>query len=174
MDAERPGDSGSGVLAAEVNGIGDRWSGDTTTVDALKLWSLFGGLRDLGYFTPSAEVSGFLEYQHLDRRNSRALKHILWKQVVRMWTELPVPILCITQWVLSTAKPSGKLCNLSRPGKFAYVHICKKTHCNTSHKRHNFLSFTCTFPLFQKDSNNGQKASSVKSDRNTRYITPNP
>lgn len=164
------------VLAVEINGIGDRWSGDTTMVDAdtHTLWSLFGGLPDLGHFPSSAEVSRFLEYQHLDQRNSRALKHISGKQVVRMWTGLPVSILCITQWVFSTARPSSKLCNLSWPGEFAYMHICKKTHCNTLYKGHNFLSFTCTFPLFQKDSNNGQKASSVKSDRNTRYITPNP
>lgn len=84
MDAEGPGDCGSGILAAEVNGIGDRWSGDTTTVDADTFRSLFGGLRDLGYFFSSAEVSGFLEYQHLDQRNSRALKYISGKQVVRM------------------------------------------------------------------------------------------
>jgi hypothetical protein len=36
MDAEEPGDCGSRVFAAEVNGIGDKWSGDTTTVDAHK------------------------------------------------------------------------------------------------------------------------------------------
>jgi len=33
MDAEGPGDCGSGVFTAEVNGIGDRWSGYTTTDD---------------------------------------------------------------------------------------------------------------------------------------------
>jgi hypothetical protein len=72
MDAEGPGDCGSGVFAAqEVNGIGDRWPGDTTTVDADT--HTLGGLQDLGLFSSSAEVTRFLEKQHLDQRNSVAL-----------------------------------------------------------------------------------------------------
>jgi hypothetical protein len=52
MDAEGPGDCGSGVFAAEVKDIGDRWSGDTTTVDADTHTSRhFGELRDLGNFS---------------------------------------------------------------------------------------------------------------------------
>lgn len=51
MDVEGPGDCGSGVSAAEVNGIGDRWSGDTTTVDTDTHTSKpFWGTSRLGIF----------------------------------------------------------------------------------------------------------------------------
>jgi hypothetical protein len=46
MDAEGPGDCGSGVFTAEVNGIGDRWSGYTTMDDTHTQFEAF--LRDFG------------------------------------------------------------------------------------------------------------------------------
>jgi len=50
MDAEGPGDCGSGVFAAEVNGIGDRWSGDTTMVHTHTLRGILGNFKTWDIF----------------------------------------------------------------------------------------------------------------------------
>jgi hypothetical protein len=63
--AEGPGDCGSGVfITEEAEVAGDKGSGNTTSRDTLGC--LFGELPLLGLFSSIAEVSGFLEYQHLD------------------------------------------------------------------------------------------------------------
>jgi hypothetical protein len=46
-DAEGPGDSGSGIFIAEEVGVGDKWSGDTTTVD---VQILLGDFQTWDYF----------------------------------------------------------------------------------------------------------------------------
>jgi hypothetical protein len=64
-DTEGPGCCGSWVfITEEVDGVGDKGSGDTTMVDVKTLGGLFKGLPDLGLFCSAAEESGFPEYLH--------------------------------------------------------------------------------------------------------------
>jgi hypothetical protein len=58
----------SGVFIAEdVDGVEEKGSGDTTTIDVQTLLVAFlENFQTWGLFSSAAEVSGFLEYQHLD------------------------------------------------------------------------------------------------------------
>lgn len=67
-DTEGPGDYVIGVfIGEEVHEVGDVDSRNTIMVDAETLLrGPFGGLTDLGLFSPIAEVLVFLKYQHPD------------------------------------------------------------------------------------------------------------
>jgi hypothetical protein len=62
-DAEGPEISGSGVyIAAEVDGVGEKGSGDTTTVHVQTLFETFVEAFQTWNFSSTAKVSGFSEY----------------------------------------------------------------------------------------------------------------
>jgi hypothetical protein len=64
-DAKGPGDCWSGVvIVEEVDGVGDKGSGDTTIVNLETVLEAFlENVWTLELFSSTAEVSGFLEYQ---------------------------------------------------------------------------------------------------------------
>ena len=65
-DAKRPGDCQLEVFVAEeVDGVGNKGSGDTIMVDIETLLNAFSGAYGLGLFPSTAEVSGVPENQQL-------------------------------------------------------------------------------------------------------------
>lgn len=59
-----PGDCGSGVFTGcKVDGVGEKGSRDTTTVDVQTLSKGVFGRPTLGVFSSTAEVVEFLEYR---------------------------------------------------------------------------------------------------------------